>query len=137
MMHIKEDKYNERLVTSKAGASPYIQVMLAVFVMIIGAAMVVFVNLFQDVSFALLGILLFGFGIFWIVKALKQRNTEYEFIITDGDIEVAKIINKANRKQIMFLPETEITIMDNADSDYVKNQMEVNSKLKIKEYCGI
>ncbi len=61
---------------------------------------------------------------------IKSFSIEYEYILTNGDIEIAKIISKERRKTVFETREGDIKLMDRADSDKVKNDMSLGKKTK-------
>ena len=121
------DKYNERLIKSKAGVGNIIALVASIFLTLIGAILVILSPP--------LGVLIFSGGIALIVISKDGLRQELEFIITNGDIEVAKIIAKKKRKAVDLIQAEQIAKMDRADSDKVKNDISLG-KIKTIKYIG-
>ena len=81
-------------------------------------------------------IVVFAGGIALIVITKDGLHQEIEFIITNGDIEIARIINKKKRKVVGVVEASDIAKMDWAKSDKVQNDLDI-SKLKTRSFVGI
>ena len=121
------DRYNERLIVGKASPLSILGLVGAIVLTIAG------VGLFLLVPS--IAILVFGGGIFLIVLAKDSFSVEYEFIITNGDIEVAKIISRKRRKTVKNIDADKIAKMDRADNDRVANDISIG-KYKVTKYVG-
>ncbi|MCR5543255.1 MAG: DUF6106 family protein [Eubacterium sp.] len=123
------DRYDERLIKSKPGADAYIFMGMSILVTLMGILLIL-------TFWALpIGILLLALGIFMITKAVKGLSVEYEFILTNGDIDISKIKGKSKRVELGTIEADNITIMDRADSDYVKNDVSRRA-VKIRKFTG-
>ena len=57
------------------------------------------------------------FGAVWgAYKIISGRNLEYEYLLTGGDLDVDKIINKSRRARIISVRRREIEVMATAES---------------------
>lgn len=83
------DSYVEYSVRSKAEPNFYIGIGLGIVSILLG----LFILLY-DLS----GIILFVIGIALIVVFLQMKNVEYEYIITNGDVEISAIYGASRRK---------------------------------------
>ncbi len=121
------DKYNERLIEAKATPFSILGLIGSVVVAILGG--IVFI-----LSPAI-GVILLAAGILLITLCKDSLNIEYEFILTNGDIEIAKVIAKKRRKTIGTIELDKIARMDRADDDRVKNDISLG-KVKVKRFIG-
>ena len=122
------DRYNERLIVVKPSPVVWIALLGTIVLTLIGAILVILSPP--------LGVLIFAGGIALIVKTKDYLRQEIEFIITNGDIDVAKIIAKKKRKPIGVLEAADITKMDWATSERTKNDIDLG-KVKVHEYVGV
>ena len=121
------DRYDERLIVGKPDASAFLLIGLSVLVALLGVACMCFVHFTFGLVLVIGGIVLAGF--------FKDGfDIEYEYILTNGDIEVAKIIAKKRRKTVFTANEGDIKLMESADSDKVKNDLSLGKKSK--KYIG-
>ena len=117
------DRYDERLIVGKASMNTYLLMGLSILLALFGVACMCFVNFMGGVIIIIGAIVLGGF-------IIKSFSIEYEYILTNGDIEIAKIISKERRKTVFETREGDIKLMDRADSDKVKNDMSLGKKTK-------
>lgn len=116
-MFLQKEQFNERLVDARPDKSWLLNALGGILVIITAITMFLFLGF---------GIILAGLGIFWLVMAFKMKNMEYEYTLTNGDIDVAKIVMKSSRKHILSIQETDIRSFDYADSAYVQNELDRN-----------
>lgn len=117
------DRYDERLIEGKATATTFLLIALSVLLAVLGVACLIFINFMGGVIIVIGAIILGTF-------VSKGLSIEYEYILTNGDIEVAKIISKERRKTVLEIRESDIKIMERADSDKVKNDLSLGKKAK-------
>ncbi len=84
----------EQIIYRKKTAS---QVALAVLLMALASVFIVFLFLFLR-SFALVLMLPFGYLMWWL---LSEMNIEYEYCITNGDIDIDRIVARRKRKRVV------------------------------------
>ncbi len=84
------DTYSEDLVKGKPGLVSNILFSLSILLILIGISMALFVSGF-GVSVVIIAVVI-------LVITMSKRNVEFEYIITNGDVDVAIIYNKATRK---------------------------------------
>ena len=126
------DRMNERVVKGKADGRTFLGLIAAVVLIMIGALAVVFIP-----SFGIFGGIVAVAGVYLFIYIKEGLNMEYEYTLTNGDIDVAKILSKSRRKEVLSIAVGDITYMDYADSDKVKNDLEVKKgKAKIHFYNG-
>lgn len=122
------DRYNERLIVVRPNPIVWIALLGCVILTLIGAVLVILSPP--------LGVLIFAGGIALIFFTKDGLHQEIEFIITNGDIEIARIINKKKRKVVGVVEASDIAKMDWAKSDKVQNDLDI-SKLKTRSFVGI
>ena len=121
------DRYNERLIKAKAGAVSFIPLIASILLVVASLPLLVFSPP--------LGVLILAIGIFLIIFTKDMIDIEYEFIITNGDIEISKIYAKKRRKTITTIEADSVACMDSAESDTVKNDISIG-RIKPKFYVG-
>lgn len=117
------DRYDERLIEGKATLNTFLLMGLSILIALLGVVCMCFIHFMGGVVIIIGAIILGTF----IVKGF---NIEYEYILTNGDIEIAKIISKERRKTVFDAREGDIKLMDRADSDKVKNDLSLGKKVK-------
>ena len=117
------DRYDERLIVGKPGTNTFLLMGLSVLLVLIGVACMCFVHFMGGVVIIIGAVILGGF-------IMKGFSIEYEYILTNGDLEVAKIIAKERRKTVFEAREGDIKLMDRGDSDKVKNDLSLGKKAK-------
>ena len=68
------------------------------------------------------------FGIYMLVMAIKNMKVEFEYTLTDGEIDIAKINDKSRRKDIKNIRKDDVTLIKKADSDKVKNDLSLKKE---------
>ena len=121
------DRYDERIIKGKPGASAYLLCMLAVLTAAAGAALLMLIPQ--------IGLIIFLLGIVLIVNTKDLLFVEYEYIITNGDIEIARIVAKKRRKTIWEINGESVTKVDLADSEKTKNDISLG-QVKVRRFLG-
>lgn len=88
------DMFVEQIIYRKKTKS---QVALAVLIMALTSILVVMLFLFLR-SFALILMLPLGYGMWWLLSGM---NIEYEYCITNGDIDIDRIIARRKRERVV------------------------------------
>lgn len=94
---INSDSFSERIVTKKKSATDKLMI-LGVFAIGFGAIYTILMNMEKVVNFF---IFLIAAVLFAMYHALNQFNIEYEYAITNGEIDIDKIISRSRRKRII------------------------------------
>ncbi len=121
------DRYSERLIKTKASAGSILGLS---FVIALTAASLVLVLLSPP-----LGVLLVCGGIALIVFLKDGLKVEYEFIITNGDIDIAKIYGAKRRKQVASIEVDNMSKMTSADDEHTMNDISIG-KYNVYKYLG-
>lgn len=123
------DKYNERLVKGKAAAADRLWVVGSVLLILVG----IFIFLMVNISF---GVLVVAAGIFATSVTIGNLSIEYEYTLTNGDIDIAKIIAMKKRKAIRSIKVGDILCMDRSDSNKVTHDMTENPNVIVRNYTS-
>ncbi len=123
------DNYTEQIVNSKPGAKQLLLFTGA----IIFTAFGVFTLLFISFSTGAMLIILGGIGIYF---AKLGMSFEYEYIFTNGDFEVAKIIAKSSRKNVCEIHEGDIKRILPYNSEKFQNELDINDKMTVKDFSS-
>lgn len=114
--------YKEQLVKkSKSSRDDMRKLMLIIAA--ISLSTVVFMFLFPT-AFAMIGIFLIAGIIFGCYYLISSMNIEYEYLLTDSELDIDKIINQRSRKRLTTLNINSVTefeqVTENTDinSDY-------------------
>lgn len=86
------DSFCEQIVQKKKGAKEWI-IIVAV---IVGALALLFVAFLFN--FLILALLVVGYGAWWLITT---QNIEYEYCVTNGDIDVDQITARRKRKRLV------------------------------------
>ena len=121
------DRYDEYVVKAKP--------QMVGLIGIIGGVLIALAGVFVLLTLSGMGLLLVVGGFALCAFSKDSMDVEYEFIFTNGDIDVAKVIAKKRRKNVHSVELSKIAKMDRGDSDRVKNDMSLG-KLKVKTYLG-
>ena len=121
------DRYNERLIKSKPNGTAFLPI-IGACILTAGAIPLVLLS-------PPIGVLLLALGIFLITYTKDFLDIEYEFILTNGDIDISRIYAKKRRKVVGTLEAEKVAAMDSADSDSVKNDISIG-RIKPVFYVG-
>jgi len=120
------EKYTERLVNGRVGSDAFLMMGGGAVLIVGGVAMTILLSTF--------GLFLVAAGIFVIVQATSRFHIEFEYLIMNGDVDIAKIISKKSRKDLCSIKEGDITSMASMKNDRARNDLEVKKQLKILDY---
>ncbi len=121
------DRYNERLIAAKAPSSAMLGLVGAIILTVLGVILFILTPP--------IGLLILVGGVGLIILTKDALSIEYEYIITNGDIEIAKVIAKKRRKAIGVIEAENISRMERADNDRTKNDISIG-KYKVRKYVG-
>ncbi len=126
------DRYNERLIKGTAGFAPVLLIVLGVLLLCASVAIVLF---YPNSALLMLVCLMIGGGCVLIHFSRQALSVEFEYILTNGDIEISKILSKSRRKLITEIAASSIVKVDRADSDKTRNDLSLG-KTKVRKYVG-
>ena len=99
LIPIQKDVYVEYRVRRKTrGSDIFIRVMLVLLLMILFTMSFLLSPLMGSLAFIAYGITAFGFVYAW--KFQKKLSIEYEYIFTNGSLDIDKILGKEERKRL-------------------------------------
>ena len=131
------DRYNERLIVVRPNPIVWLALLGCVILTLIGAVLVILSPP--------LGVLIFAGGIALIVITKDGLHQEIEFIITNGDIEIARIINKkkkallwvASGKKNANIPSGVKTVIRRAFTNSTATSVNIPKTVKTIEKDGL
>ncbi len=121
------DRYNEKIIKGKPGIGKYILFAVSIAVTVLGAIFTIFTPF---------GIFILMLGILLVVLTKNSINFEYEYIIVNGDIEVAKIIAKKKRKTVLEINVGDIVYMDKAFTNKVEQDVKNKAGITVNDYTS-
>jgi len=98
------DVFKEQLVAKKRTIKDYI---LVILIMLVAIVLLLFVIPMLG-TFSLLAVALILFGTYWLIQ---RFDIEYEYILTNDELDVDKIIGKSKRKKLLTVSVKEFEIM--------------------------
>ena len=120
---------NERVVKAKAEGSSYLA--------IAGCILLILAGIFLMLTISAYGLVVSVIGGYLIAHFKEGFSLEYEYTLTNGDIDIAKIFAKNRRKDVRSISADSITYVNYADSDRVKNDLDIKrGKATIRDYSG-
>ncbi len=123
------DRYNERCVKGKMSGMDIFLFGGAIAILVAAIICALFVDLFLGFLIALI----FIPAIIYTKDLLK---VEYEYILTNGDVDIAKVYNNKRRRESLAIHEDSITKLDYGDSERTKNDKDIGTDIKWFNYCG-
>lgn len=109
------DRYNERLVYGKTEGKTYLKLFLVSLLMLASFFLMLTVS-----SFFLFMVVL---SIFLLFNTMDWTRLEYEYTLTNGDIQIAKIAAAKKRKEVMTINLSDMKSLESLKSDKVKNDI--------------
>lgn len=97
------DSYIEQAVKARPGKDYYSRMSAPLIVAVIGAISVLFIGI--------LGVLIFAIGIYLFMSNAGKGQMEYEYILTNGSVEIAAIYNASKRKELMSFEMEQVTMI--------------------------
>lgn len=112
------DNYCEQLVTKQRSASDTIKIVLTLLVSIALGSLAITYSLFSGfLVLSIGGLLIMGFGI-WLAAGF---GVEYEYILTNNEMDIDKIIGKRKRKRLITIDITKTTEFEKLPCDNEKD----------------
>ena len=78
---------------------------------------------------ALVGLPVLVLGIYVAFYSRQLFSVEFEYLILNGDVDVAKIIAKKSRKNIRSIAAEDIQYMASLSNEYAKNDLQIKKML--------
>lgn len=108
------DSYVEQSFKAKPGRDFYLRLFFSVLLVIAGGVLTLFS--------ALIGFVLFLAGICMFFYFMGNRNMEYEYILTNGSVEIAAIYNASKRKELKSFDLEQVTMIVPKDSNRIASE---------------
>lgn len=108
------DSYVEQAFRAKPAGDYYVKLFLSVLLAVAGCGAVFFS--------VLIGFVLFLAGICLFFYFMGNRNMEYEYILTNGGVEIAAIYNASKRKELMSFELDQVTMIVPKDSNRIATE---------------
>ncbi|HOQ16793.1 MAG TPA: DUF6106 family protein [Defluviitaleaceae bacterium] len=121
------DVFKEQLVAKKRTIKDYI---LVILIMLVAIVLLLFVIPMLG-TFSLLAVALILFGTYWLIQ---RFDIEYEYILTNDELDVDKIIGKSKRKKLLTVSVKEFEIMAHVNDE--KYAHELSNYNKILDYSS-
>ncbi len=109
----QEDVFMEKIVARKKTAKDYLKI---VGLIVLGLILLYIVSLFGTFIGFLLPLILVGIG-YALYMLITSTNIEFEYIVTNGDLDIDQIIARRKRKRIFSCKAKDIELMDKVGSD--------------------
>lgn len=124
------DTFLEKIVARRKTGQDY----LKIFAALIGATIILFaIMLFGGYISFLVPLLLIGLGYgLWLM--ITGMNREYEYIVTNGEIDIDMIVAKRKRKRVFSGKARDFEIMARVDSDEYRQAQ--RGKTVLKDYSA-
>ena len=121
------DIFIEKIVKRRKRFSDFLMIFAIVLLTII-------LSLVFIIEFPFLAMVLIFFAIALAYWLITSRYVEYEYIVTNGELDIDKIINERRRKNVFNKNAREFTVMARANSDkYIR---EIDSCRNIKDFTS-
>lgn len=125
------DGYAEHIVKTKTPASVMAGIALGVILILAGFVAAGFVQGLGSIG---LGVVIIGAVIFGIF--VSRKDTEYEYIMVNEDIDVARIIAKKSRKKIMSFSNADVKFIAKDGSIYLDNELQQDSSIRTRDFTS-
>ena len=97
------DSFSEQLISRRKTAAD----LIILFAITLGSVLSVYVAIRFMFSLAISFLLIVGIG--WLAwYAITSMNVEYEYAVTNGDVDIDQIVGKRKRKRLVSVPNTRI-----------------------------
>ena len=123
------DNYTEQLIVSRPGMKEKLLLAGAITLAALGVFFVIFINFSTGAMLLILG----GIAIYF---AKNNMSFEYEYIFTNGDFEIARIVAKSTRKNVCEIHEGDIKRILPYNSDKFQNELDINADMTVKDYSS-
>ncbi|MBQ6229926.1 MAG: hypothetical protein IJJ74_02295 [Eubacterium sp.] len=120
------DRYNERLVYGKPEGKTYIRLFLVSFLMLS--------SFFLMLTVSSLFLFIVVLSIYLLFRTLDWMNLEYEYTLTNGDIQIAKIAAAKKRKEVMTINLSDMKSLENKSSGKVMNDLTRTANFEIFDF---
>ncbi len=123
------DNYTEQILEAKATLKSRLALVVSYCILAVGVVIMAVVNFIVGVLLIIVGGLLIAF-------TKNLQSIEYEYLFTNGDCDIACIINKSSRRNEMSFVEGDVFRVVKYSLDKCKNELEIDKKLSIMDFTS-
>lgn len=123
------DSYTEQILQVNPSGKQRLMLAGAISVIAVGAFLAICVNGNLGLTLLVIGAVLTGF-------AANAQKYEYEYAFTNGDCDIARIVNRASRKDVCFIAEGDVLRILPYQSEKFQNELQVNTQLAVKDFTS-
>lgn len=125
------DGYAEHIVKSKPPAGVICGMALGIVLMAagLGSSMLI-------AGFAGIGLLVTIVGAVVLGIFISQKDTEYEYIMVNEDVDIARIVAKKSRKKMLSFTNSDVKFIAKDGSIYLDNELQQDSSIKVRDYTS-
>ncbi len=129
------DTFIEKIVVKKKDVKDYIITTATILGAIIITPVLLNIPVIGSMSLLVVAAIIYG-----VYRLITSRNVEFEYIVTNGDLDIDRIIAQRKRKRIFSANCKEFDIIAKVNSEYhtpdiqqIKNRIEAVSTLNYEE----
>ncbi len=123
------DNYVEQIIPSKAKGKLLIPVVLTYVLLFLGMGL-------MYIGLAQIGLPLLIIDIVIFVISTHNLKIEYEYIFTNGDLDIARIKNKASRKAVYSLTEGDVQRILEYNGEKFQNELSLG-RIKVRDFTSM
>jgi hypothetical protein len=123
------DNYTEQILQAKPTFKSMLAFAASVCLTVFGVILIMFTS-------GGIGIMVIVVGAVLIVFTRGRQSIEYEYLIVNGDCDIACIYNKSSRKTKFSFTEGDVLRILPYDSDKCQNELQVNHELTVKNFTS-
>ena len=124
------DGYAEHIVKGKTPAGVMAGI-VAGAILIVAGVVAFFVPLLTSIGLLIVIIGAVIFGVF-----ISRKETEYEYIMVNEDVDIARIIAKKSRKKMCSFSNNDVKFVAKSGSIYLDNELQQDSSISTKDYTS-
>jgi len=109
----KDDVFMEKIVSRRKTGKDYLKI---AGVLLLSVIVLILISMFGGYIGFLVPLLLVGVG-YGLYMLITSMNVEYEYIVTNGDLDIDQIIARRKRKRIFSCKAKELELMAKVGSD--------------------
>lgn len=122
-----KDGYEEQIIKTKPRTLYTTLMTIGIIMIILGVI---------TFLFTAFGLTIIFVGIVLTIIGTSKRGCEFEYIMVNDDIEIARITAKSSRKQVYHFTNGDVKLIAKSDSIYIDNEHQVNANIKIKDFTS-
>ncbi len=123
------DNYIEQIIKKNPDVKQRLLFVTAVLLTVFGVATMLILNMG-------LGAIVTAAGGFYLYFAKNQQSQEYEYVFVNTDCDIARIINKQNRKEVFSLKGGDVQKVIAYNSKEFDNEQQAHPNIIIKDFTS-